>query len=119
VNISTTRSISLLSILILTGGVPFLNLYAIDNALAVESRCTSELQHRLFCVSASESQRSSTASSRGIQEEDKDVDIGIEGIDSTSGTNHIEARDNDHKGKNGEANIESQLPSTINAIPFP
>jgi hypothetical protein len=88
--------------------VSLLNLYAIENAFAIESSCTSEFQHRLSVFQP--------LRVRGIQEEDKnkDANIGTESIDSASGTNHIEARDNDHKGKNGEANMEHR--PTLNSL---
>jgi hypothetical protein len=52
-----------------------------------------------------------------MQEEDNN---GIESIDSTSETNHHgETKDNDYRDNNGEANIESLIPSTVYTIPFP
>ena len=116
-----------LSILILTGGMSFTNLYTIDSVLAIEFECDLKiLSQYLSCTSSSVSERSSIIASTGTvheQKENADVDIN-NAFASTSNTSQIVAgKDNDEnnndKDDSMDSNIESQIPSTINAIPFP
>jgi hypothetical protein len=116
-----------LSILILTGGMSFTNLYTIDSVLAIEFECDLKiLSQYLSCTSSSVSGRSSVIASTGTvheQKENADVDIN-NAFASTSNTSQIVAgKDNDEnnndKDDSMDSNIESQIPSTINAIPFP
>ncbi|MGH9983041.1 MAG: hypothetical protein ACRD8W_03695 [Nitrososphaeraceae archaeon] len=108
-----------LSILILAGGILLANLFVVDSALATESDCDPKILSLFPCASGSESERSFVNSSaRSLQEEKKNLEIDIEGIDSIPGTSHVIAKNNNGKNHD-DANIESLIPSTINAIPFP
>jgi hypothetical protein len=116
---STAGLLSLLSILILTGGIPLSNLYTFDRAYAMESVCNGKTLNLLPCSLGSESDGSSViASAKTVQEEKENVNIGT--IDATSGTSQDIAEKNDNNNDdNLNANIESRIPSTISAIPFP
>ena len=84
---STAELISLLSILILTGGISLSDLYIIDRAQAMESNCNREILSLLPCPSGSDSQRSSViASVSTVQEEEENINIGI--IDGSSDASH-------------------------------
>jgi hypothetical protein len=114
---STAGLLSLLSILILCTGIFLSNLYTADRAQAVQSNC----EFLLLCPSGSDSEGSSIiASARTVQEEKENINISIGIIDGTSGTSQVIAEKKDkHDDDNLNANIESQIPSTISAIPFP
>ncbi|MGI0044771.1 MAG: hypothetical protein ACRD47_13780 [Nitrososphaeraceae archaeon] len=117
---STIGLTLLLSILALTGGVSFDNLFNIGKALAIESNCDPKIQSLLGCPSRSDKERSfAIASAKTLDGEKKSVDIDIEGVDSTSGVSLVIAEDIDPKSNSDDSNIESLIPSTINAIPFP
>jgi len=119
----------LLSILILTGGMSFTILYTIGSALAIESECDLRIisQH-LSCASSSVNGRSSViASTEIVYEQKENADVGINNaFASTSNTSQILAGEGNGENNNDkdevdimDSNIESQIPSTINAIPFP
>jgi hypothetical protein len=113
----TTGLLLLLTILILAGGISLSNLYTVDRAQAVESNCDRKILSLLQCPSDSDSEGSSViASARTVQEEKENVNIGS--IDGTSDASQIIA-DNNDENDDDNANIESQIPSTISAIPFP
>jgi hypothetical protein len=116
----------LLSILILTGGISFTNLHNIDSVLAIKSECDLKiLSQHMSCTSNSVSERSSVIASTGTTHEQKEnTDVGINNaFASTLNTSQIMAEDNgennNDKDDSMNSNIESQIPSTINAIPFP
>jgi hypothetical protein len=110
----------LLSILALTGGMSFANLFPISKALAIESNCDPKIQHLLGCPSGYDKEGSfAIASAKTLDGEKKNIDIDIEGVDSTSGVSQVIAENNDPKSNSDDSNIESLIPSTINAIPFP
>jgi hypothetical protein len=93
----------LLSILALTGGMSF-----------------AKIPSLLGCPSGYDKEGSfAIASAKTLDGEKKNVDIDIEGVDSTSGVSQVIAENNDPKSNSDDSNIESLIPSTINAIPFP
>ena len=114
---STVGLTLLLSILALTGGMSFANSYTIGKALAIESNCDPKIQSLLGCPSGYDKEGSFViASAKAL---DGDIGIGINDTDSTSGTSQVIAENSDPKIHDERANIESLIPSTINAIPFP
>src|SRR5919106_6486504 len=114
---STVGLTLLLSILALTGGMSFANSYTIGKALAIESNCDPKIQSLLGCPSGYDKEGSFViASAKAL---DGDIAIGINDTDSTSGTSQVIAENSDPKINDERANIESLIPSTINAIPFP
>ena len=114
---STVGLTLLLSILALTGGMSFANSYTIGKALAIESNCDPKIQSLLGCPSGYDKEGSFViASAKAL---DGDIGIGINDTDSTSGTSQVIAENSDPKINDERANIESLIPSTINAIPFP
>jgi len=114
---STVRLFLLISILVLTGGMALMNLNTFDSVLAVESNCDAKIQSVFGCPSGSDSEGSfAIASAKIVGEEKESHNFGIDAIDSTSGISVI-ISENDED--NANLNIESQIPSTINAIPFP
>jgi hypothetical protein len=104
-----------LSILILAGGILLANLIVVDSVLATESDCDPKILSLFPCVSGSGSERSFVNSSaKSLKEEKKNLEIDIKGV----ATSQAVAKNIDRK--NGDdTNIESLIPSTINAIPFP
>jgi hypothetical protein len=74
----------------------------------------------LSCSLGSESGGSSIiASARTAQEYTENATLGIV-VDASGGSEVIaENNDDNNNDDNVNANIESQIPSTINAIPFP
>lgn len=117
---STAGLTLLLSILVLTGGMSFANLYNIDKVLAVETNCDPKIQSLLGCPSGYDKVSSfAIASAKALDGDQKNSDIGIDDIDSTSGTSQVVVGNSDPKSNDKGANIESLIPSTINAIPFP
>jgi hypothetical protein len=124
---TTSKPFLLLSILILTGGMSFTNLYTIDSVLAIESECDLKiLSQQLSCTSGSVSGRSSVIASTGTaheQMENSDVSINNAFASASNTSQIIAGEDNDEnnndKDNSMDSNIESQIPSTINAIPFP
>ena len=114
---ATTGSFLLFSVLILTGGISFVSLYTIDNAVATKPNCGLEI---LGCTSKSDHDRSLAIASAKIVEKEN-PNIGIDVTDSTSGIAQAREGNNNNIDNNNEknANIESQIPSTINVIPFP
>jgi hypothetical protein len=117
----------LLSILILTGGISFTNLYTIESVLAIESGSDPRiLSQHLSCGSGSVNGRSSVIASIGtVHEQKENAYVGINNaFASTSNTSQIIAgedngENNYDRDDSMDSNIESQIPSTINAIPFP
>jgi hypothetical protein len=117
---STTGLTLLLSILILTGGMSFANLYNIDNALAVETSCNAKIQSLLACPSGYDRVGSiAIASAEALDGDKKSIDIGIDAIDGTPGTSQVGVGNDHPKSNDKGTDIESLIPSTINAIPFP
>jgi hypothetical protein len=115
---STTGLLLLLTILILSTAS---SLYTIDRAQAVESNCDDEILSLLSCSLGSESGGSSIiASARTAQEYTENATLGIV-VDASGGSEVIDVNndDNNDDEDNVNANIESQIPSTISAIPFP
>jgi hypothetical protein len=117
-----TGLLLLLTILILSTGISLSNLYTVDRAQALESNCDRKILSLLPCPSGSDSEASAViASARTVGEEKENVNTGIGIIDDTSGTSQAIAEKNDKNDDddNSNANIESQIPSIISAIPFP
>jgi hypothetical protein len=109
----TSLSLILISVLV---GVTSTNLYAIDKAFAVvKSAC--EALPLVDCSLASE--RSSVASAGTIGEKENSI-VEDESASSTKSTSTMIGNDNeDNHGVNTNTNIQSQIPSMINSIPFP
>jgi hypothetical protein len=117
---STVGLTLLLSILALTGGMSFANLYTISKVLAVEASCEPQIQTLLGCPSGHDKVGSlAIASAKAPEGAKKNIDIGIDDIDSTLGTSQVVVGNGDPKSNDKGTNIESLIPSTINAIPFP
>ena len=119
-SMATASSFLLLSIIILTSGISFTNLYTIDAVLAKEPVCNLEILSLLPCTLGSESRGSSVSASSETVQEQKENDNNND-IDSTSIMGQVVAGEdvNENKNDNMNSNIESQIPSTIGAIPFP
>ena len=114
---STVRLFLLISILVLTGGMSLTNLNTFDSVLAMKSNCDAKIQSIFGCHFGSDNEESyAIASAKTIRGEQESHDISIDMTDSTSGISVIIAEDKEY---NMKPNIESQIPSTINAIPFP
>jgi hypothetical protein len=109
---STAGLSLLLLVLALTGGMSFANLYTIGKALAVEPNCDPKIQNLLGCPSGHKIGSLAIASVKALDGAKKN-------IDSTSVTSQIVVEDSDPKSNDKGTNIESLIPSTINAIPFP
>jgi hypothetical protein len=117
---STVGLTLLLSILALTGGMSFTNLYTVGKVLAVESSCDPKIQSLLECHSGYDKVGSfAIASAKALDGDKKNIDIGVDYIDSTPGTSKVVVDNSNPKRNDKGANIESLIPSTINAIPFP
>jgi hypothetical protein len=109
----------LLLVLALTGGMSFANLYTIGKALAVEPNCDPKIQNLLGCPSRHDEVGSlAIASVKAPDGPKKHIDIGIDDIDSTLGASQVVVGNSDPKSNDKGTNIESLIPSTINAIPF-
>jgi hypothetical protein len=117
---TTASSFLLLSIIILTSGISFTNLYTIDSVLAKEPFCNLEILSLLPCTLGSENRGSSVSASSGTVQEQKENDNNND-IDSTSIMGQVVTGEDvdENKNDNMHSNIESQIPSTIGAIPFP
>jgi len=112
---STVRLFLLISILVLTGGMTLMNLNTFDSVLAVESNCNAKIQTVFGCPLGSDSEGSfaiASAKTVGGEKESHNIDA----IDTTSGISALISENNED---NANLNIESQIPSTISAIPFP
>ncbi len=109
---STAGLSLLLLVLALTGGMSFANLYTIGKVLAVEPNCDPKIQNLLGCPSGHKIGSLAIASVKALDGAKKN-------IDSTSVTSQIVVEDSDPKSNDEGTNIESLIPSTINAIPFP
>lgn len=120
---STAELFSLISILILTGAMSLTCLYTFERALAVESNCDPKIQSLFGCPLVSAKERSFALDSAKIAEGEKEnSDIGIDVTDSALGSSQSTAATNDDQNNGDDhmnANIESKIPSVINAIPFP
>jgi hypothetical protein len=116
---STAGLTLLLLVLALTGGMSFANLYTIGKVLAVEPNCDPKIQNLLGCPSGHKIGSLAIASVKALDGAKKNIDIGIDDIDSTSGASQVVAGNSDPKSNDKGTNIESLIPSTINAIPFP
>lgn len=120
---STAGLFSLISILILTGGMSLTSLYTFERALAVESNCDLKIQSLFGCPLVSAKERFfALDSAKTVEGEKENVDIGIDATDSASGSSQTIAATNDDQNygdENMNANIESKVPSIIDAIPFP
>jgi hypothetical protein len=117
---STIGLTLVLSILALTGGMSFANLYTIGKVLAVESSCDPKIQSLLECHSGYDKVGSfAIASAKALDGDKKNIDIGVDYIDSTPGMSQVVVDNSNPKRNDKGANIESLIPSTINAIPFP
>lgn len=117
---STTGLLLPLSILILFTGIPLSSPYTIDRAQAVESNCDDEILSLLPCSLGSENGRSSIiTSARTAQEYKENVTLGTV-VDASGGSEFIaENNDDNNDDEKVNTNIESQIPSTLGAIPFP
>lgn len=102
---STAGLTLLLSILALTGGMSFANLSTIDKVLALESNCDPKIRSLLGCPSGYDKEGSFAIASAKTLE--------------SSGVSQVIVENNDLKSNSDDSNIESLIPSTINAIPFP
>jgi hypothetical protein len=117
---STAGLSLLLLVLALTGGMSFANLYTIGKVLAVEPNCDPKIQNLLGCHPRYDKVGSfAITSAKALDGAKKNIDIGIDDIDSTSGASQVVAGNSDPKSNDKGTNIESLIPSTINAIPFP
>ena len=117
---TTANSFLLLSILTLTGGISFTNLYTIDEVLAKEPVCNLKILSLLPCTLGSGNGRSSVNASSETVQEQKENDNNND-IDSTSIMGQVVAREDvdENRNDNMNSNIESQIPSTMGVIPFP
>jgi hypothetical protein len=114
---STARLFLLISILVLIGGMTLMNLNTFNIVFAVESNCDAKIQSILGCPLGSANEGSfAIASAKTIGEGQKSYNVGIDATDNTFGTSVIIS---ENKEDNANPNIESQIPSTISAIPFP
>ena len=113
---STIRLFLLISILVLTGGMTLINLNTFNIVFAVESKCDAKIQPVFECPLGSANEGSfAIASAKTIGGEQKSHNVGIDVTEATAGTNVII----ENNENNANPNIESQIPSTISAIPFP
>ena len=114
---TTFRLFLLISILVLTGVMTLINLNTINSVLAMKSNCDAKIQSVLVCPLGSDNQGSiAIASARTVAGEKESHSIDIDAIDSASDISIIISKNNEG---NVNPNIESQIPSTISAIPFP
>src|SRR5918994_5713791 len=115
---STIGLTLVLSILALTGGMSFANLYTIGQVLAVESSCDPKIQSLLECHSGYDKVGSfAIASAKALDGDKKSIDIGIDAIDGTPGTSQVGVGNDHPKSNDKSTDIEFLIPSTINAIP--
>lgn len=114
---STFRLFLLISILVLTGVMTLMNLNTINSVLAMKSNCDAKTQSVFRCPLVSDNQGSiAIASAKTVEGEKESHSIDIDAIDSTS---HISIIISKNDEGNVNPNIESQIPSTLSAIPFP
>ena len=117
---STAMLFLLISILIFTGVISLTSLYPFERALAVKSNCDPKVQSLFLCPLVSAKDRSLALET--IDGEKEKIDIGINVTDIASGSSQTIAATGDDQSNGDEnmnANIESKIPSVINAIPFP
>lgn len=115
---STVGLFLLITILVLTEGMTLMNLSTFDRALAVESNCDPKIRSLLGCPLASDNEESfAIASAKTVEGQKENHDIGFDVTDSTSGISVVIGENNEDDDTN--PNIESLIPSTISAIPFP
>lgn len=113
----TLKLYLLISILVLIGGMTALNLKTSNYALATELNCDSRIQSVLGCPLGSDNGGSfAIATAKTVSGEKENHNIVIDTIDSAP---DVSATISESNGGNTNANIESQIPSTISAIPFP
>jgi hypothetical protein len=113
----TVRLFLVISILVLAGGMTLMNLNTFESVLAVESNCDAKIQSVFGCHLGSDNKGSfAIASAKTAGGEKESHNIGIDSTDSISGIGVIISENNED---NANPNIESQIPSTISAIPFP
>ncbi|HZD36513.1 MAG TPA: hypothetical protein VE130_15015 [Nitrososphaeraceae archaeon] len=95
-----------------------MNLNTSNNALATELNCDSRIQSVFGCPLGSDNEGSfAIATAKTVSgEKEKNHNIVIDAIDSAS---EVSATVSESNGGNTNTNIESQIPSTISAIPFP
>jgi hypothetical protein len=115
---STGRLLLLISILVLTGGTALMNLNTFESVLAVELNCDAKTQSVLGCHLGSDNNEGAfaVASAKTVGGEKASSNIGIDATESTFGSS---ATISENNKDNTNSNIESQIPSTISAIPFP
>ena len=94
-----------------------MNLNTINSVLAMKSDCGAKIQSVLVCPLGSDNQGSiAIASARTVAGEKESHSNDIDAIDRPSDISIIISKNDDG---NMNPNIESQIPSTISAIPFP
>jgi hypothetical protein len=114
---AAVRLCLLILILVLTGGMTLMNLNIFDIVFAVESTCDTKIQSVFGCPLGSANEGSfAIASAKTTNGGQESHDIGIDATDGISDTSVINSENNED---NANPNIESQIPSTIKAIPFP
>jgi hypothetical protein len=113
------RLLLLISILILVGGVTSTNLKTYDTVLATELNCDTRIQSGLRCHLGSSNEYSfATATAKTVRGENENENHDIV-IDASDNANDISVTISEGNEDNANPNIESRIPSTINAIPFP
>ncbi|MGH9976525.1 MAG: hypothetical protein ACRD8Z_11925 [Nitrososphaeraceae archaeon] len=94
-----------------------MNLNTINSVFAMKSNCDAKIQPMFGCPLGSDNQGTfAIASAKTVEGEKESHSIDIGAIDSTSDISIIISKNNEGDVK---PNIESQIPSTISAIPFP
>ena len=115
---STAKLFLLISILLFTGVISLTSLYPLERALAVKSNCDPKVQSLFLCPLVSAKDRSFALETIDSEKEK----IGINVTDIASGSSQTIAATSDDQSNGDEnmnANIESKIPSIVNAIPFP
>jgi hypothetical protein len=113
----TLKLFLLISILVFVGGMTASNLNTSNSALATELNCDSRIQSVLGCPLGSDNEGSfAIATAKTVSGEKENHNIVIDTIDSAP---EVSAPVSESNGDNTNTNIESQIPSTISAIPFP
>jgi hypothetical protein len=113
----TVKLYLLISILVFIGGMTSMNLNTFNSALATESNCDTRIQSVLGCPLGSDNEGSfAIATAKTVKGEKENHNIVIDTIDSAP---DVSVTISESNGGNTNPNIESQIPSTISAIPFP
>jgi hypothetical protein len=110
---STAKLFLLISILIFTGVISLTSLYPLERALAVKSNCDPKVQSLFLCPLVSAKDRSFALETIDGEKEKTDIASG------SSQTIAATSDDQSNGDENMNANIESKIPSVVNAIPFP